>query len=279
MENMQCSIVKAFLLYISYCQYNFRIIKVFIFFKGPDYIKQKFSSEPMEIKEVIEEKKEKTPSGSPHFYRKGTTPTQTPTHSPGPTPPPSPPPSKKKSFFNRSTPKSTKESIVESLASSVIPKTAPRLPAKQEVKQEAVSSSLAPYKPMAPVANSSSPGNGEVHSQYHSYYVKAEVSIPPEEEKEEEKHESLTALTRASPPVKQYRAPTPSMPPAKLATTRDVKPELKLKKQDSLKPKSLSETKKASMEITTDVVEEESVSDLHTHLVNQKIWQRFIWFG
>ncbi|MCI4390484.1 hypothetical protein PGIGA_G00123190 [Pangasianodon gigas] len=221
---------------------------------GPDYIKQKFSSEPIEIKEVIEEKKEKTPSGSPHFYRKGTTPTQTPTHSPGPTPPPSPPLSKKKSFFNRSASKSTKESVVESLAASVVPKTTPRVPAKQEVKQEAVYTSLAPYKPMAPVANSSSPGNGEVHSQYHSYYVKAEVSIPPEEPEEEEKPESPSALARAPPPVKQYRAPTPSMPPA----TRDVKPEPKLRKQDSLKPKSLSETKKASMEITTDVAEEES---------------------
>lgn len=245
---------------------NFGLIKVFIFFQGPDYIKQKFSSEPIEIKEIIEEKKEKTPSGSPHFYRKGTTPTQTPTHSPGPTPPPSPPPNKKKSFFNRSAPKPTKENVVESLAASVVPKTTPRVPAKQEVKQEAVSSSsLAPYKPMAPVANSSSPGNGEVHSQYHSYYVKAEVSVPPEElEEEEKKQGSTTALARAAPPVKQYRTPTPSIPPAKLSTTRDIKPEPKLRKQDSLRPKSLSETKKASMEITTDVVEEESVSDLHT---------------
>lgn len=157
--------------------------------------------------------------------------------------------------------------MVESLAASVIPRTAPRLPTKQEVKHEGVSSStLMTYKPTLPVANSSSPGNGEVHSQYHSYFVKAEVSIPPEEpeeEVEEEKPESATALARAPPPVKQYtRTPTPSMPPAKLTTTRDIKPEPKLKKQDSLKPKSLSETKKASMEITTDVVEEESVSDL-----------------
>lgn len=171
---------------------------------------------------------------------------------------------------------------MESLAASVVPKTAPRVPAKQEVKQEQVSSSsLASHKPLAPVANSSSPGNGAVHSQYHSYFVKAEVSIPPEEpeEEEEEKQENQTALVRATPPVKQYRTPTPSLPPAKLATTRDVKPEPKLKKQDSLKPKSLSETKKASMEITTDVVEEESVSDRHTHPTNQKISRCFISIG
>lgn len=147
----------------------------------------------------------------------------------------------------------------------MLPKTAPRVPAKQEVKQESLPSSsssysVAPYKPTAPVANSTSPGNGEVHSQYHSYFVKAEVSIPPEElEMVEVTAESPAALVRATPPVKQYRAPTPSMAPARLVTSRDVKPEPKLKKQDSLKPKSLSETKKASMEITTDVVEEESV--------------------
>ncbi|KAF5908986.1 junctophilin-1-like, partial [Clarias magur] len=226
---------------------------------GPDYIKQKFSSEPIEIQEVIEEKKEKTPSGSPHFYRKGTTPNHTPTQSPGPTPPPSPTPNKKKSFFNRSAQKSTKESVVESLAASVVPKTTPRVPAKQEVKQDVVSpSSLTSYKSLAPVANSSSPGNGEVHSQYHSYFVKAEVSIPPDESEEEEKLKSSSALVRAPAPAKQYLTPAPSMPPAKLATTKDIKPDPKLRKQDSLKPKSLSETKKASMEITTDVVEEES---------------------
>ncbi|XP_062843688.1 junctophilin-1b [Trichomycterus rosablanca] len=224
---------------------------------GPDYIKQKFSSEPIEIKEVIEEKKEKTPSGSPHFYRKGTTPTQTPTQSPGPTPPPSPPVTKKKSFFNRSTPKPAKESPVENPAPSVVAKTAPRAPAKQEVKNE-VATALVPNKPMVPVANPSSPGNGELHTQYHSYYVKAEVSIPPDESEEQAKHESSVALAKAPAPVRQYRAPTPSMVAAKLPMTREVKPEPKLKKQDSVKPKSLAETKKASMETSTDVVEEQT---------------------
>ncbi|XP_061652826.1 junctophilin-1-like isoform X3 [Phyllopteryx taeniolatus] len=55
---------------------------------GPDYIRQKYN-EPVEVKDVPEESKmEKTPSSSPHFYRKGTTPTHSPSQSPGPTPTP-----------------------------------------------------------------------------------------------------------------------------------------------------------------------------------------------
>ncbi|KAI7809438.1 junctophilin-1b [Triplophysa rosa] len=221
---------------------------------GPDYIKQRFSSEPIEIKEVPEEKKEKTPSESPHFYRKGTTPTQSPSQSPGPTPPPSPPQSKKKPFFNRSAPKATKENkppAAENQAAGVSNATS-RIPDKQEVKQEVVPVPK-PYKSTAPVAHTSSPGNGELHSQYHGYYVKADVMIPPDELEVEEHHETSTALARMPPPAKQYRAPTP-----KPVMPKESKPEPKLKKQESLKPKSLAETKKASMEITTDVVEEES---------------------
>lgn len=47
----------------------------------------------------MEEKKEKSPSGSPHFYRKGTTPTQSPSDSPAPSPTPSPT-APKKTFFS-----------------------------------------------------------------------------------------------------------------------------------------------------------------------------------
>ncbi|XP_076837218.1 junctophilin-1b [Brachyhypopomus gauderio] len=221
---------------------------------GPDYIKQRFSSEPIEIKEVVEEKKEKSPSGSPHFYRKGTTPTQTPNQSPGPTPPPSPPLSKKKPFFNRSAPKATKESKAPTaeIVPAAVP--APRQSAKAEVKQEAVSAS----KLTTLVAKPSNPGNGEVHTQYHSYFVKADVMVPPEESEEEEKATQAT-LARMPPPTKQYHAlPAPN---------RDSKPEPKLRKQDSLKPKSLAETKKASMEITTEPAEESGPNSILVALV------------
>lgn len=77
--------------------YNFNVIS------GPDYIRQKYN-EPVEVKEVPgEDKKEKSPTGSPHFYRKGTTPTQSPSQSPGPSPTASPT-AVKKTFFNRKTP-------------------------------------------------------------------------------------------------------------------------------------------------------------------------------
>ncbi|XP_030631406.1 junctophilin-1b [Chanos chanos] len=216
---------------------------------GPDYIKQRFSSEPVEIKEVPEEKKENSPTGSPHFYRKGTTPTQSPSQSPGPTPPPSPPLSKKKSFFSRSGPKPGKTPTAENLAEGITKAAS----AIHEVKEEEPPPKPTKTSHQAPVANASSPGNGELHSQYHGYYVKAEVRLPDEPE-DEESHVTHTALARMPPPVKQYRAPTPKPAAAK----EPSKPEPRLKKQESLKPKSLAETKKASMEITTDVLEEES---------------------
>lgn len=72
-------------------------------FPGPDYIRQKYN-EPVEVKEDhVEEKKEKSPSDSPHFYRKGTTPTQSPSQSPAPSPTPSPT-APKKTFFSSKTP-------------------------------------------------------------------------------------------------------------------------------------------------------------------------------
>lgn len=88
------------LLQSFFCRHTYLCISVI---QGPDYIRQKYN-EPVEVKEVpVEEKKEKSPSGSPHFYRKGTTPTQSPSQSPGPSPTPSPA-AVKKSFFTSKTP-------------------------------------------------------------------------------------------------------------------------------------------------------------------------------
>ncbi|XP_062407205.1 junctophilin-1-like [Sardina pilchardus] len=215
---------------------------------GPDYIKQRFN-EPVEIKEAPEEKKEKSPSGSPHFYRKGTTPTHTPTHSPGPTPPPSPPPpTKKKSFFSRKQDNKTPEAVVTGIT-----KAASKISVKQETAPEVAAPQPAkPAKLALPVANAhSSPGNGELHTEYHGYKVKAEVMIPPDPPEMEMELDMVEPPT--PPPVRQYRAPTP-----KPTALRESKSEPKLKKQESLKPKSLSETKKASLEIATDSVEQDS---------------------
>ncbi|KAM4623296.1 junctophilin-1b [Polymixia lowei] len=233
---------------------------------GPDYIRQKYN-EPIEVKEVPEEeKKEKSPSGSPHFYRKGTTPNHSPSQSPSPSSAPSPP-ATKKSFFSSKTPSTAapnpenKAPSPESLTAGIT-KAASKLSLRQEVRQQE-----APPAPKSAVSNtaSSSSSNGQIHSQYHGYYVKADVKIPPPDEPigvEDDLHPS--SLARLPPPAKQYRAPTPKALPAPTYTPAPAKESTKapepprLKKQDSHKPKSLAETKKASMEITTDIVEEES---------------------
>ncbi len=82
---------------------DMRFSKIFVCVSGPDYIRQKYN-EPLEVKEVCaEEKKDNSPSGSPHFYRKGTTPTQSPSQSPAPSPASSPA-AVKKTFFGSKTP-------------------------------------------------------------------------------------------------------------------------------------------------------------------------------
>lgn len=71
-------------------------------FLGPDYTLQKYSDSQDVTEMPREETKEKSLSGSPHFYRKGTTPTQSPSASPGPSPSPSPT-AAKKAFYSSKT--------------------------------------------------------------------------------------------------------------------------------------------------------------------------------
>lgn len=140
-----------------------------------------------------------------------------------------------------------------------ITKAASKVSLKQEVRQQ---EAPPPVKP----AVSSYPSNGQIHTQYHGYYVKADVKIPPPEEPlsaEEDLHPS--SLTLLPPPAKKIvtgtkslPAPSPSPVPPKESIKAPEPP--KPKRQESTKPKSLAETKKASMEIAPEIVEEESVS-------------------
>lgn len=212
---------------------------------GPDYIRQKYN-EPVEVKEVVEEKKEKSPSGSPHFYRKGTTPTQSPSQSPAPSPPPSPRPP--------TAPAKTSPATTEAVSAGVTK--------AASLKLEVKTPESLPLKAASPSA--SNPSNGQIHSQFHSYYVKADIKLPPPEELEgleDDFHPS--SLARLPPPTKTFgpavakapAAPSPSpTPPKEAPKPADIKP----KRQESTKPKSLAETKKASMEIVSEVVEEET---------------------
>lgn len=248
---------------------------------GPDYIKQQLK-EPVEIKEVPIEKKNGSPSDSPHFYRKGTTPPHSPVSSPVATPPPSPHSSKKKGqLANNSSRKiskeekpsrktsrqeeksshktskdersSRKQSKEERLSVPDGPKSShvhAEAPSKITKVQQAAPASAPPQPPAIPV-------NGELHAEYHSYYVKAPTRVPPPPDPEEylEEEPSPLALARMPPqPSKSISTPTP-----KSASIMESKSDQKLRKQDSLKPKSLTDTKKASMEIAERAEETVSV--------------------
>ncbi|XP_030258194.1 junctophilin-1-like isoform X1 [Sparus aurata] len=230
---------------------------------GPDYIRQKYN-EPVEVKEVpVEEKKEKSTSGSPHFYRKGTTPTQSPSQSPGPSPTPSPA-AVKKSFFTSKTPatvapalKDNKTPTAESLTAGIT-----KAASKLEVRKQEPPPSV---KKEVIATGSSYPSNGQIHSQYHGYYIKADVKITPPEEPigvDDDFHPS--SLARLPPPAKQIQAPAPKPLPAPSPSPVPPKENVKApepskpKRQESTKPKNLAETKKASVEIVPEIAEEES---------------------
>ncbi|XP_028988615.1 junctophilin-1-like [Betta splendens] len=226
---------------------------------GPDYIRQKYN-EPIEVKEEpVEDKKEKSPSSSPHFYRKGTTPNQSPSQSPAPSPTPSPTSPKKtpgSAAPMKSVGKENKTPLTESVqtASKTV---------RQEMKQHEPPPPAA--KAVGPTTLSSCPSNGQIHSQYHGYYVKADVKVPPPDEPagvDYDLHPSSLARLPPeakpiwTPPLKSVPAPSPSPVPPK-ESTKAPEPS-KPKRQESTKPKSLAETKKASVDVAPEVVEEES---------------------
>lgn len=236
----------------------------------------------MEIKEVPVEKKEKSPKDSPHFYRKGTTPPHSPVTSPVATPPPSPHSAKKKgqaanSNGSRKTSKEEKPLRKTSKEEKISHKNSKEeRPNRKQSKEERMSvndglkgpqvhieAPAKPAKPQPSIATTLStshlptlPVNGELHSEYHSYYVKAPTRAPPPPDPEEDVEEepNAQALARIPPqPLKPLGTTIPKPP-----SIPESKNDQKLRKQDSLKPKSLADTKKASMEIAE--TSEETVS-------------------
>lgn len=141
-----------------------------------------------------------------------------------------------------------------------ITKAAAKVHQSQEVKHEQPPHSLKP-------ALSSYPSNGQIHSQYHGYYVKADVKVPPPEEPlsvEDDFHPS--SLGRLPPPVQESRAPPlkalPNSSPSPVPAVSSAKAAeaSRPKRLESGRPKSLAETKKASVDVVSDVKEEERVS-------------------
>ncbi|KAM9552591.1 junctophilin-1-like isoform 1-T2 [Salvelinus alpinus] len=131
----------------------------------------------------------------------------------------------------------------------------PPAPAKPPKAPEPGPTNVPPPQTAAP-QTVVGPGNGmgQLHSQYHSYYVKAPSRgpLPPEPEPEEDEEPSQLTLARMAPPTPR---PTPTSEPCKL------------RKQDSLKPKSLAETKKASMEMAEGKEEENAPNSILVAIV------------
>ncbi|XP_036801562.1 junctophilin-1 [Oncorhynchus mykiss] len=266
---------------------------------GPDYIKQAFM-DPVEISKDPPEEKEKDSPTSP-AQTPGPTPPST-AQTPGPTPPPSPHSKKRPHSNSVSTSASRKISKDESSHSRKVSKE--EKPVRKSSKEERLSRklskeervSIAAEPPTAaapsshvihqasaksPKAPEPGPTNvpppqaaapqtmvgpvnemGQLHSQYHSYYVKAPSRgpLPPEPEPEEDEEPSQLTLARmAPPPPKSFRnftlKPTPTGEQSKL------------RKQDSLKPKSLAETKKASMEMADGQGEENAPNSILVAMV------------
>ncbi|KAK9527812.1 hypothetical protein VZT92_014341 [Zoarces viviparus] len=244
---------------------------------GPDYLKQP-QKEPVEIKEVPVENKENSHKDSPHFYRKGTTPPHSPVTSPVATPPPSPHSSKKKhqvaNSTSRKTSKEEKPSRKTSKEEKSSHKTSKDERSSRKLSKEErpsvtdgpksshvhVEASNKPTNIQQPTPASTpvplppaTPANGQLLSEYHSYYVKAPTRVqpPPDPEEDREEEPTILDLARMPPqPPKSYSIPTP-----KSGSLRDNKSDPKLRKQDSLKPKSLADTKKASMDIAENTEE------------------------
>lgn len=142
--------------------------------------------------------------------------------------------------------------------SAGITKTASKLSLKSELRQKAAS---LPVKPAAAAVSTYS-SNGQIHSQYHGYFVNADTKFPlPDEPVGMDDGLHPSSLAHLPSPVKApnflpVSCPLPVHP--KESITAPDPP--KSRRQESIKPKCLAETKKASVEIVPEIIEEEMVS-------------------
>jgi junctophilin len=202
------------------------------FFSGPDYIKQRFQ-EGMDAKENPEEKvpeKPPTPKESPHFYRKGTTPPRSPeaspkeSHSPQP---PSPKPTKKQNPSSGVRLSQDKRSVADEQVTAIVNK-----PLMSKAPSKEAGAIMSKYSGRHHVPN---PSNGELHSQYHGYYVKlnAPQHRPEAVEEEDGSSQSPSALAHRPSPNKWSPPKSVTKPVAK-----ESKAEPKAKKSELAIPKN-----------------------------------------
>ncbi|XP_036293051.1 junctophilin-1 isoform X2 [Pipistrellus kuhlii] len=199
---------------------------------GPDYIKQRFQ-EGVDVKENPEEKvpeKPPSPKESPHFYRKGTTPPSTPETHPrqSHSPPPSPQPARKQNPSSGARLNRDKRSVAEEQVTAVVNKP---LMSKAPSKEVGAAGPQSKYSGRHHVSN---PSNGELHSQYHGYYVKLPPKHPLGDGREDEgSGHSSSALVHKPTPNKWSPPKSVTKPVAK-----ESKAEPKAKKSELAIPKN-----------------------------------------
>nr|XP_033789196.1 junctophilin-1 isoform X1 [Geotrypetes seraphini] len=198
---------------------------------GPDYIKQKFQ-DVLEVRETLEEKvpeKAPSPKGSPHFYRKGTSPSHTPEENQKYTTSSSPAPVKTQNSITGASVLNTERSSSENLTPTVNKPLPQKIPMREEATVKPQPKSLASNNP-------SSPGNGELRTQYHAHHVKANASVPHMglyEDEPEDSNPAASALARTLPAQKQ----SPRKPLKKIEA-KESQPEPKVKKPELATPKN-----------------------------------------
>ncbi|KAF6099606.1 junctophilin 1 [Phyllostomus discolor] len=200
---------------------------------GPDYIKQRFQ-EGVDAKENPEEKvpeKPPTPKESPHFYRKGTTPPRSPEASPKQrhSPQPSPQPARKQNPSPGARLNRDIRNVADEQVTAVVNKP---LMSKAPSKEMGAIMPQSKYSGRHHVPN---PSNGELHSQYHGYYVKLNApKHPPEDVQEDEgSGHSSSALVHKPSPNKWSPPKSVTKPVAK-----ESKAEPKAKKSELAIPKN-----------------------------------------
>ncbi|ELW72968.1 Junctophilin-1 [Tupaia chinensis] len=201
---------------------------------GPDYIKQRFQ-EGVDAKENPEEKvpeKPPTPKESPHFYRKGTTPPRSPeaspkqSHSPQP---PSPKPVKKQNPSSGARLNQNRRSLADEQVTAIVSKP---LMSKAPTKETGAVVPQSKYSGRHHVPN---PGNGELHSQYHGYYVKLNApQHPPEDVEDDDRPSQSSSALVHKPSPNKWSPPKSVIKPV----AKESKAEPKAKKSELAIPKN-----------------------------------------
>ncbi|XP_063780045.1 junctophilin-1 [Pseudophryne corroboree] len=198
---------------------------------GPDYIRQKFQ-EVVEVKENIEEKlpnKPPSPKESPHFYRKGTTPPRTPEEKRKQLK--KTPSQDSKRHSSNAVPVSPPSPDKKSLSIENLPASSNKpTPPKATVKEEAIAK---PSLKASLSHNPSSTGNGELHSDFHSYYGKVNPLLPSGVKVDSNPKKQITTIANVPPPQKQSPKKPLINPVAK-----ESKPEANAKKPNHVTPKN-----------------------------------------